>query len=750
VETQLAVAMRNTMGARGDEIQSIKDLCTAQQELGVIGDEVQLAGAQEMATYLKQKQSLETLIPVMNDMLAQQYGLASSQENAAQIASMLGKVMNGQTGALSKYGYSFTEAQEKVLQFGTEEERAAVLAAIVSERVGGMNQALAQTDSGRMQQIANSFGDMKEKIGSFVIDVAPFVSITSQIISAAAATFTLIEGLNTISTTTYGLIKSVSLATVAFIKNKAAALAVAAAQKLVAAATALWSGAQKILNLILSANPIGVIIMGVASLVAGLIYAYNNCESFREIVDKVWASIKSLADVIMKSLVKAFQWLVDKCKIAWDWLKNILGLGGKKVELELSVSKPTNDLEDLENKYANYQDPKKNPAKLPTPRANNDPVWTENASSLKQITGNIDYLFAELQDASIERAALLNKQIAELQQRADAIRSAGTEPMFNDDASTLEEIGQNIAILQSRLQKATIEDAAEINKQLAEWVSREDAIRNAGITPQENKPKELTLNADAKSLGDIQGNIEYYNQELLKATSPEMAAGLNQQKKHWEELAESIRNAGLESKDTNELMLDGISALGGSMKGLGSALELPALDVAGTLAQAIVTMIQGYAAATAQAATLGPWVWAGFAAAGLAQLTAIISSVKSAAGFATGGIVPGNSPSGDKLLARVNSGEMILNKSQQSRLFRMLNAPVMTMPDIALPGATSATIRAHDWDSVFGGVRTNLRPAGEPVVVGGTLRASGRDLVCVLSNETRIASKSGRRTNIKI
>ena len=85
--------MRNTMGAREADIQSIKDLCAAQQELGVIGDEVQLSGVQELATYLGEKHSLEQLIPIMNEMFAQQYGLNATQENAAQIATMLGKVM---------------------------------------------------------------------------------------------------------------------------------------------------------------------------------------------------------------------------------------------------------------------------------------------------------------------------------------------------------------------------------------------------------------------------------------------------------------------------------------------------------------------------------------------------------------------------------------------------------------------------------------------------------------------------------
>ena len=147
-ERQLSAVMRNTMGSRREDIQSILDLASAQQKLGVIGDEVQLSGAQELATYLTKTGTLERLIPVMNDMLAQQYGLNASQEQAAQIASMLGKVMDGQTGALSRYGYKFDEAQEKVLKFGTEAKRAAVLADVVSSAVGGINADLAKTQEG--------------------------------------------------------------------------------------------------------------------------------------------------------------------------------------------------------------------------------------------------------------------------------------------------------------------------------------------------------------------------------------------------------------------------------------------------------------------------------------------------------------------------------------------------------------------------------------------------------------------------
>lgn len=168
----LAQVMKNTMGATREQWRSVLDLADAQQRLGVIDAEVTKAGAVELATYLGLSDSLETLIPVMNDMLAQQYGMAASSENAANIATMLGKVMNGQTGALSRYGYSFTAAQEAILKYGDEAQRAAVLAQVVEESVGGMNRALAQTPAGRLQQVKFALGDIQEAFGKAVMTIA--------------------------------------------------------------------------------------------------------------------------------------------------------------------------------------------------------------------------------------------------------------------------------------------------------------------------------------------------------------------------------------------------------------------------------------------------------------------------------------------------------------------------------------------------------------------------------------------------
>lgn len=187
----LAQVMKNTMAASQAEYQSILDLCDAQEKLGVVDGEVAKAGAVELSTYLGLASSLQTLIPVMDDMLAQQYGLNATSENAVNIATMLGKVMNGQTGALSRYGYSFTEAQAAILKYGDEAQRAAVLASVVEDSVGGMNAALAQTPSGRIRQVKFALGEVQESFGQAIMTIAqvflPLIRTVASILGAVAA-----------------------------------------------------------------------------------------------------------------------------------------------------------------------------------------------------------------------------------------------------------------------------------------------------------------------------------------------------------------------------------------------------------------------------------------------------------------------------------------------------------------------------------------------------------------------------------
>lgn len=170
-EARLGATMKNSTSATAAQIDSVKKLAGELQELGVVGDEVQLAGAQELATYVGNAESIKKMLPVLNDMIAQQYGYSASTDSAVTIATMLGKVLQGQTSALSRYGYSFDEAQEKLLKYGTEEQRVATLAAVVEESVAGVNNALADTPTGKVKQLENDFGDLKETAGQLLTEI---------------------------------------------------------------------------------------------------------------------------------------------------------------------------------------------------------------------------------------------------------------------------------------------------------------------------------------------------------------------------------------------------------------------------------------------------------------------------------------------------------------------------------------------------------------------------------------------------
>ena len=190
-ERKLFEVMSKRENATKQSVKDILNLADAEQKLGVIGDEVQLAGAQELSTYIEKAESIKKLLPVMNNMLAQQYGYNATQEEAQNIATMMGKVLDGQTGALSRYGYYFDENQEKILKFGNEEQRVAVLTKIVQDSIGDVNAALGATPIGRQIQLANAWGDVKEQIGYVIAQVKqaliPIFSVLVNILGRAVS-----------------------------------------------------------------------------------------------------------------------------------------------------------------------------------------------------------------------------------------------------------------------------------------------------------------------------------------------------------------------------------------------------------------------------------------------------------------------------------------------------------------------------------------------------------------------------------
>jgi hypothetical protein len=358
-ETKLAAVMRQTIGAGNDEIESIKRLAAEQQKLGVISSGAQVAGAQELATYVSKTNSIKTLIPAINDMVAQQYGLNASQEQYTQIASMVGKVMQGQTGALSRYGYSFTKAQEKVLKFGNEQQRAAVLADVITEAVGGVNEALANTPEGKQKQIANNFGDINARVGSLIVRLKEgFNPVLEMLIEKVNRVIDVVEQKNIIPKITAGIerltnfisenIKTIGIVVGAYL-TYVATVKVVNAYNAVAALfeTALWKAIKKktkaawesiisLNSLTLSLGAyvivagigaaasrlfaaginavskaiyaipiIGWIAAGIAVVIALFKLLWDKCEGFRRLLFGVWEAAKAVfhnIGVVVKAL----------------------------------------------------------------------------------------------------------------------------------------------------------------------------------------------------------------------------------------------------------------------------------------------------------------------------------------------------------------------------------------------------------------------------------------------------------------
>ena len=154
------------------------------------------------------------------------------------------------------------------------------------------------------------------------------------------------------------------------------------------------------------------------------------------------------------------------------------------------------------------------------------------------------------------------------------------------------------------------------------------------------------------------------------------------EKKEWD-LAKATEDANKKlEKQQNilDLQIDTISSLSSAFSSLGNAFDIPGLNIAGIIAEAIANIAKAYSVASAKQAegSITGWDWLAFSVGGLAQVASAISQIHSLSGYASGGIIGGNSYTGDKVLARVNSGEMILNPSQQANLFNMINGGVST------------------------------------------------------------------------
>ena len=244
-----------------------------------------------------------------------------------------------------------------------------------------------------------------------------------------------------------------------------------------------------------------------------------------------------------------------------------------------------------------------------------------------------------------------------------------------------------------------VEKAKELDKKFAEAVtpqqesSFEVAMKAAYPNPTEGLTREGQNNYELDNI-ERQMNANDTLLDMLKELAEAYKAlgdagvdgfsRIQEKMQHVnEQNAELSEHATTIEKDNKKIRKQQKTwdAVGDSISGVGSALQAlsSASDndegtaVAGIIAEAIANVMAGYASATAQASELGPWAWIAFAATGLATALATVSQIKQAtSGYASGGIVKGGSYT-DGVMAKLSTGEMVLNEHQQSRLWDIIS-----------------------------------------------------------------------------
>ena len=955
--TQLTTVMRQRMAATEEDIKKVNEVIGAQSKLGVIGGTIQKTGAQQIATFLKEKGTLELLIPSMNDLLAQQKGLNATQEDARSVANLMGKAMTGQTSALRRVGITFSEAQENIMKYGTEQQRAAMLAQIITDNVGHMNAQLGKTDAGQLKQAEMQFAAIKVQIGELVSKWLPKIAFAAQALTIVNSMILLGNSIKgaTMVIAKFGITtKAVNAVCIGF---RASVVGLTAVTRVMQAAfTGATIGATTLkvaIRGLMIASGVGIAIVALTEVISAFSSksseakdkADEQAEAMKE-MNSAADEVKNAYDSTLKSTYSELMSKYDKLKEGWkslsteqqkvQWIKQnksafdelrlkidsvseaenifnnktdavveafkqramaaayaakLTALYQKQIDLLDKKKKVTKSIsDDAKNSGRNAKEGDIVPENWRNERygkVGNDGEWRftkigaeryngTNVSGNKQIysidkslnavnqeitdtqkqlaenletnkgfitagkpVGNIannttntpsvvepktyiEKLQAQLSaaqkakdnaltiEARVEADAKVKKIQAEIDEATKGKVSieAATEPTYivagsaADKRKSYSNAQQRIGNIRQDYDSGLIDKAsaqkaiADINDQLSALGLKpievhfktpleelQEQLQNAQRSLDEAATIEAKVKASAK-IAEIQAEIDeatkgqvsiaaevepeyieqgsvadkrqsYSNaQQKASRIQSDLEIGIigkDEAMKQLEDLDAELTQLGLkplkidiktsdidDAKKKMEGACSAASAMGSSLSSLGNAIGVPELNVAGVLAQAIAVMTEGFATATAQAATLGPWAWIGFAATGIAQLAAMISAMKNLNGFASGGVVGGGSTFGDRKFARVNSGEMILTKWQQARLFQMINTPRYTPPVFTqrtLPDMRAAQTSRQSID----GIRLEIGIKG---------KTRGTELEQTISNVRRIAAKSGRRSNL--
>ena len=337
--TRLNTIMQQIPGITAEAKQATADYCKELSQQTTIGASAQKMGASQLASFQMSADSLNKLMPGLDKLAVAQYGVNVSSDQMIQAANLLGKAYSGQTGALSRAGIVMNETQAKLIKTGTETEKAAALVEILDQNFGDLAVQMANTNEGKIIQIKNAWESVKTEIGNALMPVVSYMVgylrdhipqirdfITNAVDKAKPVLETALNAVKKGFQVVGDTVKWVAdnLDWLAPIIGGVAG-AFAAYQAVAAAVTAVqWA-----LNVAMSANPIGIIVVAIGAAIGVLAILYNKCEGFRNFVNTAfgaivgwakaaWEGIKTSLAPLITAVKGAFSEAWETIKVVWN------------------------------------------------------------------------------------------------------------------------------------------------------------------------------------------------------------------------------------------------------------------------------------------------------------------------------------------------------------------------------------------------------------------------------------------------
>lgn len=367
------------------------------------------------------------------------------------------------------------------------------------------------------------------------------------------------------------------------------------------------------------------------------------------------------------------------------------------------------------------------------------PVEIHFKSHVEELQDALQKAQKELEDgttveAKIKAAVKVQKLQAEINAETSGKLSIEAEvtPVYvqkgsrEDKRQSYENAMQRVNSLKSDVEIGIIgrddfdRELSDINKQLEEL----------GL-----KQIEVKIDADATAFDDAMSGIKegWSNVSGIGSGIEEITSALEENKNGWQAVSSVVQGA--------ISVMDGIRGIVSMVKMFTAMTKAQKIatdeSTASTLTNAAAAGVnaaakggEAVASATASGASM-PFPYNLIAiAAGVAAVITALGAIRG--GFATGGIVGGSSTHGDKKFVRVNSGEMILNKSQQTRLFNLVDGR-FTPPSIADRRMQPVVVQLP-------------RPMADATPqVNITMNADARRILEVMSDVSKVAGRSGKR-----